>query len=1134
MRQFALAGHRLCMAGVRPAPLLALALLLCVACAGGPGADPGTPSTPTAAPTLTHPTCDHWGSVDFFRDATPSLVRECLRAGADPNGPPGVYPLPPLFVAAGWSPHPAVIHVLVDAGADVAARERGGLTPLHEAAAKNTAAGVTAALLEVGVDPNTRDLDGIVPLQLAATDNSNPDVVTFLVEAGADPNARDPNGNTPLHSAWTSGWFDRRPVMRELLRLGANPLARNDEGQIADQTHCDNWNSGYFPYLALPADYVRCLDAGADPNERDGEGQMLLHRALENQDPEVTALLLDAGADPNATNSLGNSPLMQALSLRSYNTAEAERIATELVRLLLAAGADANEPTRTGSTPLYSAASQGAAELVGVLLEAGADPNAGDRWSPLEAAVGERSVALVRVLLDAGADPNARNFAGRTPLYSATRQGSAELVRVLLEAGANPNLPGWQGDLPLAAAARSGHTEVIRVLEAAGAEVDTQIGDSAAIREQTTPAGETLPEDPDYPCSDTDFLEFAPPESLRACLEAGARFDEPVSRYDVTPLSFLAERGRSAVPEKIALLLAAGADPNRVDRNGRTTLHLLVGRGPGGSAIQRISVPALIDAGADVNARDDRGRTPLHDAVQAAVRAGEPRQETSHVIQLLLRAGADVNARTRLGESPLHMAAPPSSRPGAWVSPRDATVVDPVISALLAAGAEIGARTNDGRTPLHVVVQGNQPAAVLALLEAGADPALRDDAGNLADPKACEHWGKAVFFATADADIIGRCLEAGADPISPVEGAARHRGSLLHFASAHARDPAVITDLVEAGADVNARGAWGFTPLHSAAENATPAAVQALVQAGANVNAPLRSFGRGLDSRGRTPLHIAASNPNPDVTAALLEAGADVDARAGTWIGTPLHVAARNPNPAVASLLLEAGANVNAREFARTYLPYGMTVSSVDETTRRLGGITPLHAAAWSNPNPEVIALLLEAGADPGALAWRTEDHHYAERRSDNPHYQWSGNVTPLYDAARFSADPEVVTALVAAGADVEGRGAQLTFNPRQQTTTPRPHLSPLYLAVRGDGHPATIEALVRAGADLELTDSDGRTVLHVAAIGYPAVFPLLLRLGANPEAVDAEGKTPMDYASENYMLEPWERVRMSSLLDIR
>ena len=744
-----------------------------------------------------------------------------------------------------------------------------------------------------------------------------------------------------------------------------------------------------------------------------------------------------------------------------------------------------------------------------------------DHWGSVDF-FRDASPSLVRECLRAGADASERARFGDTPLYRAASQGAAELVDVLLDAGADPNQPTPRSRSPLGAAIRSGHTEVIRLLEAAGAEVDTQTGDGATP-ERAPPARETPPGDPDYPCSDTRFLEFAPPESLRACLEAGARFDEPVARFDVTPLSFLAERGRVAVPEKIALLLAAGADPNTVDDYGRTTLHLLVRRAPGDSALE-IAVPTLLDAGADVNARDDQSRTPLHDAVEAAGRARAPGQDPSFVVQLLLRAGADVNARTHAGESPLHMVAPAHWSPGRLMPPRAATVVDPVIAALLEAGAEISARANDGWTPLHAAVHRIQPAAALALLEAGADPTLVDDAGDHADPTSCEHWGKAVFFATADADVIARCLAAGADPISPVEAGAQYRGSLLHFVSAHARDPAVITALVEAGADVNARNVSGFTPLHSAAENATPAAAHALIQAGAEVNS------RG----GRTPLHIAASNPNPEVAAALIEAGADVGARDGIRGRTPLHVAARNPNPAVAALLLDAGANVNAREFARTYLPYGMTVSSVDKTTRRLGGITPLHAAAMPNPNPEVLAVLLEAGADPGALAWRTEDHHYAERRSDNPHYQWSGNVTPLYDAARFSADPEVVATLVAAGADVEGHGAQLTFHPRQQTTSPDPHLSPLYLAVRADGHPATIEALARAGADLELTDSDGRTVLHVAAIGYPAVFPLLLRLGADPEALDAEGKTPMDYARENYMLQPWERVRISTPLDRR
>ncbi|KAK7868932.1 hypothetical protein R5R35_002572 [Gryllus longicercus] len=73
--------------------------------------------------------------------------------------------------------------------------------------------------------------------------------------------------------------------------------------------------------------------------------------------------------------------------------------------------------------------------------------------------------------------------------------------------------------------------------------------------------------------------------------------------------------------------------------------------------------------------------------------------------------------------------------------------------------------------------------------------------------------------------------------------------------------------LLERGAAVNARNAFGFAPLHMAAHNDPSArCVSLLVYGGADVDAANRF--------GRTPLHYAAECGNEAALRALLAAGA--------------------------------------------------------------------------------------------------------------------------------------------------------------------------------------------------------------------------------------------------------------------
>jgi ankyrin repeat protein len=76
-------------------------------------------------------------------------------------------------------------------------------------------------------------------------------------------------------------------------------------------------------------------------------------------------------------------------------------------------------------------------------------------------------------------------------------------------------------------------------------------------------------------------------------------------------------------------------------------------------------------------------------------------------------------------------------------------------------------------------------------------------------------------------------------------------------------------ELLERGADPNARDSVGATPLHYAALNGHVNAVKKLLEHGADVNA--------RDKDGFTPLHVAACKGYVDVLGLILQYGADLN-----------------------------------------------------------------------------------------------------------------------------------------------------------------------------------------------------------------------------------------------------------------
>ena len=104
-----------------------------------------------------------------------------------------------------------------------------------------------------------------------------------------------------------------------------------------------------------------------------------------------------------------------------------------------------------------------------------------------------------------------------------------------------------------------------------------------------------------------------------------------------------------------------------------------------------------------------RGDTPLHLAA-AGLRYAAARA--------LLAAGTPVNAVNRRGATALHYACDPRPLSPTW----DPATQRRIIELLVSAGAAVDQPDRGGVTPLHRAVRARSPAAVAALLSAGASP----------------------------------------------------------------------------------------------------------------------------------------------------------------------------------------------------------------------------------------------------------------------------------------------------------------------------------------------------------------------------------------------------------------------------
>jgi ankyrin repeat protein len=212
-----------------------------------------------------------------------------------------------LFTAAAADDAPALRAEMEVKGADtlVGMRDSEQRTLLHVACAAGAAA-AAAVLLAAGADVAAKNAHGASPLHGAV---SLPDadaalaLAAVLLAAGAPIDAADADGATPLHGALTVPTRCAEALVRALLAAGAETSARTiKRGETA-------------AHVAARCGQARALDAllsrGGEPGALDAAGATALHAAAGSTAPGAPACLdalLAAGASSLARTAAGKTP----------------------------------------------------------------------------------------------------------------------------------------------------------------------------------------------------------------------------------------------------------------------------------------------------------------------------------------------------------------------------------------------------------------------------------------------------------------------------------------------------------------------------------------------------------------------------------------------------------------------------------------------------------------------------------------------------------------------------------------------------------------------------------------------------------------------------------------------------------
>jgi ankyrin repeat protein len=802
---------------------------------------------------------------------------------------------------------------------------------------------------------------------------------------------------------------------------------------------------------------------------------------------------------------------------------------TDLVDKTVASGQYDINALYNGLTPLHLAIKWRKTKMVKHLLQnpMNADPTKRDASGKnallLAASMFEINAEIIDLLLEHDkVNVDDVDGKGQTALYWAVyhynvsadrphRSNKVIAVQKFLEKGANPNITDKWGRSPLHLAVKRNGNKIIDLLLAHG----------KVMIDHADGKGRTALQ---WAARETNVV------AVQKLLEKGAN-PNIVDKKGRSPLHLRAAAQKNGNEICLDLLLTHSKvkvdDENGKGRNAlRNALHNAA------SASNVMVVKYLINKGANPNAVDKSGDSPL--LVAARQRKGNP------IIDLLLEAQkvkgmGDVNDRNKKGRTALHYAAAYSNEINA--------------KHLIKKGANVNCRANVGDTPLHYAALGAKKMKIIDLLleniSEGDIQQYRNDKRLFLFARHNVHGlGNTIVDRLVQKSIIPPCTETDDCITAESDEATASRDNTRRFVLDKGADPPIdLTGFdgldfliarvkISLGiyGDINGRDKYGKTLLLVAILGNNVDWVRNLLENGADPTI--------RDKYGYTPFHVAVENCRSfDILNLLLESGkVDINETTKYEIWTALHLAIIKSSSATAEFLLLKGANTN---------------------TADQSGSTPLHWAASRPKDMDIFELLLNH-PDVDVNLMDNKGRNALDRVTFNNHGHGERIANLLKDKGAVEIENRLPKRnkefLVTLRYCISSDAADEIENLLSDATVPNEDIiarikeEHLYTAIY-DSDVERVRRLLKNGADISsVRGKNGSNALHVASLKAKTTdlidviletekfdingvnnrgwTPLhlatdrdinarhLIRKGADPNIADEEGNTPLHFAA--------------------